>query len=317
MPELRHAAGELLRGLHPSLGNEDRARCERAILRVSQEAPRLRLLGCIDESSLALEESRVALAAARQAGPLPPNVPDFFISVHTKPVDPDARYRDAGLDPSSPAHAAILEMIRDLRQAVGDAQNCRNEGDGAIPPIELPEATWLQAKRLRGLLAEHSDVAELLRQEAWQSIGEALRQVAEVCSGPDDLARMEGITDVLGDLVSPAEAMGPDPKPDEAREVRFAEAQSWTCPAPRAEGALALLLVLRSLPRPAPENLLRLASDLAGDGAPEVRTNVVGNGHLLARQAPEALWAIFTERMLHESNRAVLASMCASLSIGA
>lgn len=313
MPELWHAAGELLRELHPSLGSDDRARCERAILSISKEIPRLRLLACIEESSLVLEESRAALAAARLAGPLPQNVPAFSMSIHAGPLDPDARYRDAGIDPSLPDHAVMLSAIHDLRQEMGEAQNTGKEGDEAVLTLDRAEEVWLRAKRLRGLVTEHAQAAELLRQEAWQYIGEALRQVAEVCSEPQDLARMDGALDVLRELISPAEALGPDPQPDEGREARFAEGRSWTYPAPRAEGTLALLLLLRSFRGPRPEELLRNASVLARDASPEVRTNLVGNLHLLASQAPETMWDIFTERMRHEPNRAVLASMCVSL----
>ena len=296
VPDVIHAAGDLIRALHPAMTVSDRLACEGAIMALPQARLRRQYLACLDPRFIALPSAKGERDLAEAGDGLPLHGPPVRFSTEVQELDPDWWLRDAGVDTEAEPNVSILALSRSIMEA--------NAGGDA----------WPEITRLFGLLASANAIHERVSATAWQAIAEKVCLAAESSRSQADLDKLPGIRELVLRLVDPSNELAPNCAPDAEREQRFAQSPSWSSPSPRVEGTCALMACLGAAPWTPEGELARALHRLMRDGAPEVRMQVQANLHRLAEAGPDEMWSAFEFAFSHEGNRGVLSSTVASLS---
>lgn len=303
--DLRYSAGELLRVLYPLLHPGERAACEAAILGASDAHIRATLLGLLDPALITRPDARDERSRVEATGDLPENTAPPGVEVTWRSGEEDWWFREGGADLNAEPDRTLRNLTAELEKAKAP--------DGEIGARRAAAAaTWPTVVALHGRLRS-SEGNDRVRAAAWQAVGEKAAEAAATSDSARELDEFQDLRAILDDLIRDGSGLPPDPARDPEREERFATGPGWGSPAPRVEGASALMFFLRACSPPAPSELLDAARRLAMDGAPEVRLQVLQALNLLGRSAPDTMWAMFEQAFEHEPNDAVLAAMLEAL----
>lgn len=306
LDDLSYPAGELLRVLHPFLQPAERALCEAAILGTTDAHVRATLLCLLDPALITHPDARDERSRIEAKGDLPENVAPRGIEVTWRAGEEDWWFREGGADLNAEPDKTLRELTAMLEGAKAP--------DGEVKARRaLTAAAWPTVIALHGRLKQSSEGNSRVRAAAWQAIGEKAAAAAAASASASELDDFQDLGSILDDLIRDGSGLAPDPVRDPKREDRFATGPSWSSPAPRVEGARALMYFLRASSPHAPPQLLGAARRLSEDGAPEVRLHVFQALNLMGRTAPDVMWAMFEHAFEHERNDAILAAMLEAL----
>ncbi len=304
--DVRYPAGELLRVVHPVLQPGERASCEAAILGITDANVRATLLGLLDPALITRPDARDERSRIEAIGDLPENTAPPGIEVTWRSGGDDWWFREAGADLNAEPDRTLRNLTAELERAKAP--------DGEVQARRAAAAaTWPVVVALHGRLARSSEGNDRVRAAAWHAVGAKVAEAAATSSSTQQLNDFHDLRAILDDLIRDGSGLAPIPLADPEREKRFAAGPSWSSPAPRVEGARALMFFLRACSPPVPAELLDTARRLAVDGAPEVRLHVLQALNLLAQSAPDTMWAMFERAFGRESNDAILAAMLEAL----
>lgn len=298
--------GEFLRAIFPGLDHSERGFIERAIRSIPDTFPaerreggehiRNRLLGCLSDSDLVTEETRQLLADLRAADAVPPNEPPVrFSGVTSSPYGEEEYLRDEGV----PVEAEANRRIRDLERPVDEfAHKYLN----SVPSQEDVDAVSPAMERLWLALAQadKDGVHQKQQDHAWDCLAAACGPIAKM----DGLSCDEGVGAFLREVLLKA-SQHPEPEPDPKYDAQFDEHPSWGRPAPRIEGAQAMILLARHPSCASPEVLEEIAR-LISDPVPAVRYQVISCLNALYRTAPDLMWRSVERLSKQEESRGVL-----------
>jgi hypothetical protein len=293
--DTRKPAGDLIRVLHPLLPASDQVEIERAILATNEYAQPV-LLGCLAEQNVASPEARARRSELQKERPLPPNREPLEISGGWVRQDEDWWLKEQGVDLSTEANGDLNREVRAVEAMK------RPEGDDSQKGSLLANG-WTAVQTLHDTLKARSDVPEALLMSAWNAIAEVADSAAQVSDSADDLARFQGIRQmVIGALNA---SLWPLPVPDAEREAAFARSPSWGSPAPRVQAAGAIMALARAEGRPNSE-LEELIEALARDPSPSVRHQILGRTNMVFDANRPLMWRLCEIGFGEETNEGVL-----------
>jgi hypothetical protein len=306
-----HLAGELLRAVFPGLTPSERAQVEQALLSIPDAMPpqrreageraRARLLGCLPEADLVLDETRHLVSELRAASAIPPNVSGVqFGTGWSTPYGEEEYLADEGVPVETEPNRTIRELERPVREFADRHLN-------SVPTPEEVETLLpsLQALRTALARADEDGVHQKQRDYAWGVLTRACARVAWIA----ELSCEEASGNLVRTVLLDASAH-PEPRPDAEHDAQFDEHPSWGGPAARIAAAEGAVLLARHSDCGGPD-LLQAVERLSRDPVPAVRFQIARPLNALARTAPDLMWRMIERMCRDEASRGVLQGLLA------
>jgi hypothetical protein len=211
-------------------------------------------------------------------------------SSHWAPYTTGDWLKERGVDPSTPAHAPILEAARAVEAA---SLACRGEAEPAIEPLTAA------IERLESALQEHGELAPDVDAHARAAWLRGWRRLLDATwhDAPLPIV-LRARTAYLAARSHPAPYVLP------SAEAEFESAPAFGNEDVRVFAAEGLVQIAAL--RDGDLEVLRALEDLAGDPAPEVRHVIARGLRFLAHDASEAARALAIRMLREEPNRYVL-----------
>jgi len=301
-----YSAGEYLKVIFPTLHQVERARIERAILKIPEnvsedhlmvgERVRNRLLGCLASESIVTSEARSLLDELQTKNAILSNEPAVRIGGQMDvPYSEEDYLADMGVPVEGEANKKIREFERPVKAFVDDHQN----SDPTLAEIRdvLPAIRELHDAFSS---ADADGVHPKQRDHSWGYIAAACSLIPknEQLSNDDELCAL--IRRVLLEA-----SHNPEPAQNPEYEAQFDEHPSWGLQVPRIEAAKGLIMLAR-LPTCAGSKVLEAIENLSKDPVPSVRFQIAACANFLYKTAQGLMWQIIECMCRDEPNRGVL-----------
>lgn len=286
--------GFMIGAVFPHLTPADRVRIERAVLSIpeaaSQERQRWaehtrdRLLGCLPADALATSETAALVSDLRASDGVPPNDPDFEVTVTSGPFGEEEYLTEMGV----PVDSVPNKRLREIEAPVKEfARTFSNE----IPSDEALANVLPNLKRLHAALAtaDSDGVHERQAEHARGHLAGACASIAKM----EDLRCQEDTGGFVRTVLVEA-SLGEVPAVDGDAGRRFVD-PSWGSPDARIEAASGLTAVSRHATCD-DSDVLDAVQRLACDPSPAVRFQVAQRLMYRYGRDPEWTWRM-VERM--------------------
>lgn len=286
--------GIMIGAVTPHLTRADRVRIERAILSIPKAASleqqrwaehtRDRLLGYLPADALATSEAAALMSDLRASDGVPPNDPDFEVTVTSGPLGEEEYLAEMGVPVGSEANKRLREIEAPVKEF---ARTFSNE----IPSDEAIANVLPNLKRLHAALttADSDGVHEQQAEHAWGHLAGACASIAKM----EDLRCQEDTGGFVRAVLLEA-SLGEVPAVDGDADRRFVD-PSWGSPDARIEAASGLMAVSRHATCD-DSDVLDAVQRLASDPAPAVRFQVAQRLMYRYGRDPEWTWRMI-ERM--------------------
>ena len=303
--------GRLNAALFLDLSETDRAKIERAILSIPDDASsehqswaewtRDRLLGCLPVDGLVIAESRERLSTLRAADAIPENEDGFTSQFGTRAVDEVELLAAEGV----PVDEEPNRRLRSLERPVTDFADAHlNEIPASQRLAEVfPHLTELHTA-LRS--SEADGVHEKQADSAWGSLAKACAAIAKMealnCQDEEGAFVRAVLLETSKNRV---------PTVDGDADERFVD-PTWGSPAARIEAAAGLVTILR-YPSCDDSDVLAAVERLIVDPAPCVRYQIACRLMYPYAHDPEWTWRMI-ERMARDPSIGVMRGLVRTLS---
>ena len=274
-------ARELLSVLYPLLGDAERRVVEQTLLDL-EECTRQEILKCLPLEKIASDGLRLQKQDLGSQQESPPNNANGGLGVGSFPGedtssslreedvgqshDDDWWLRDEGVDLTIEENARLRKMILMVERIWS------TDTDESID-LDAAKERWSHTVELQGCLESRNDIPMALSMSGWNALATAAVSATRTLRAPDDLDSFPGLMEiVLGSLTT---GFWPRAVTDPRSEQQFAKHQGWGLPAPRVEGAKALMSLCRVAPT-LDSTLTELAESLATDPSPAIRMQIIG-----------------------------------------
>jgi DNA replication protein DnaC len=298
-------AGEFLRAISPILGQSERERIERAILRIPEafsadrreaaEHVRNRLLGCLIDVELATEEARRVLEQLRAKNAVPSNEPPMRFTSWSGPYGEEEYLKDQGVPVEAEVNRKIREIERPVKEFVDKHLN-------STPTLDEVSSLLLPLQTLHDALlrADANGVHPRQRDHAWGNLAAACARIARTDGLSCEIPAGSFVRTIL--LAASRHA---EPAHDPEYDAQFDEHPSWGSPAPRIEAAEGLIALARN-PNCCTSEVMEALERLSNDPVPSVRFQIASGLNTLYKTAPELMWRLIERISRGEPSRGVL-----------
>ena len=314
--DTQQVARDLLLVLHPLLDDFERRKVEQAVLDLEERARRI-ILSRISLDKIVTDDLRSQKRdLGNQENPPPSqsrggfrsgsflgeesssSLPEGAIS---PPHDEDWWLREQGVDLTIRENAGLRKMISVVEQT------WKSGGQESID-LNSAQQGWPYVVDLLVGLESRSDIPIALSMSAWNALATAAAGATRAARDAEDLSSFPGLIEiVLGALTA---EFWPRSVNEIEREHQFAEHQGWELPAPRVEGARALMGLCRIAPT-LDLSLDDLAVSLARDPFPAVRMQVLQRAVTLRESNESLMWRLFEIGFSQEENAGVMSRFLA------
>lgn len=300
------AAGNFIREIYDLLKPDEKLKVENAILSITDDIPenknpeyfkqhRDRLLGCIADKELILEDSRSIVDNLKKSNAIPPNTPLYSIETSwSKEYTDDDYFIEQGVSLETPEHKMIIHLENQLKDFATTFQN-------SPPTISKADEILPKVLDLEKTLKEKSDkINQNLKDLAWGYISKACERIASIESLKyrTKLGRnIKRLLLILSDF--------PMPSPNPEQDAQFSKFQSWGSPAARIDAASGLILLARH--KDFLDNQIKNALDkLAKDLVPAVRFQIAMRLNAILFTSPDLMWRLLKIYSTDERNDGVI-----------
>lgn len=311
-------ARELLSILYPLLEDAERRVVEQALLDL-EEWTRQTILKCLPLDKIvsdALRSQKQDLGGEEGSSPEKANggfrigspsgedtSSSFREEAAWRPNDGDRWLREEGVDRMIEENARLRKMISTVERV------WPNDAEESID-LNAAQQGWSHVVELQAGLESHSNIPMALSMSGWNALAKAAVSAIRTARAPDDLDSFPGLIEIV--LGSLATGFWPRAARDPETEQQFAEHQGWESPAPRVEGAKALMCLCRIAPTLEPA-LSELAEALATDPSPAIRMQVIGQAVTLRESNSRLMNKLFEIGFSTEENAGVLSRFLARI----
>lgn len=297
-------ACELLSILYPLLEDAERQVVEQALLDL-EDWTRQEILTCLPLDKIVsdvLRSQKQDLGSQEESSPNRTNSPAREEAVWQS-HDDDWWLRKEGVD------LTIEENTR-MRKIISTVERIWPTGTEESIDLNAAREIWSHVVELQAGLGSRSDIPMALSMLGWNALAEAAVSAARTARAPDDLDSFPGLIEiVLGSLTT---HFWPRAARDPAVEQQFADHQGWESPAPRVEGAKALMCLCRIAPMLDP-TLNELAESLATDPSPAIRMQIIGRAVTLRKSNGPLMNKLLEIGFEREENSGVLSRFLAGI----
>lgn len=300
------AAGNFIRAIYDYLELEEKVKVEEAIISIAQDIPedknpefaehnRNRLLGCIVDKDLVLEETKKIAEYLKENNAVPPNSPLFSIETSwSKAYTEEDFLEEQSVSLVTPEHKRILELQNPLKEFASKYQNTSpalSDANEILPALLGME---------NALQTDADKIDPHVKDLAWGYLAQACERIATIAS-------LDCKTQLGGDVKRLFFTLAnyPVPTPDPEQDAPFSKFQAWGSPSPRIEAASGLIL-LAHLPNCCDEEILGRVQGLAKDSVPAVRFQIAVRLNVLLKTAPDLMWSLLAFYATEEINNGVI-----------
>jgi hypothetical protein len=299
------AAGNFVRAIYDLLDPVEKSKVEDAILSISKDAPvdqdselaehlRNRLLGCIVDKDLVLDETRRIAKELIENDAIPSNTPMFSIESFSKAYTDEDILTEQGVSLETPEHKQILKLQNLVKEFASSHQN-------TSPTLSKANEILPVLLDLEGALHAHSDkIDSHIKDFAWGYLAQACERIASIESLDCKTELGKNIKRLLLQLAS-----YPLPAPTAEQDEQFSKFQSWGSPAARIDAASGLILLAR-FQECFDDQLQKSIEMLSRDGVPAVRFQIAIRANALLKTAPDLMWSLLNYYATDEINDGVI-----------
>lgn len=305
---LRKELGDAIAVVFGLLEEEARVRIEQAILSVTYEEARDRLIGCIPGEQIVTSAVRSRLSEMQATQSVPPNVPMFSSSSSLEPFVSDGWLRDLGIPMDAPENSHLHALMEPVKAIVGHARRT-NEQKGKSHALDTgPDLSvaWASIQALFDHLSASNANATVV-ETAWENLAEAAHWAAQTVKAEDRVIDQIEALLAVGALSGSARTRG-----DSARGLCVLSSKSNGVASragvqieslardPSKDVRLWVANDLRYLERFAQEALMRAVDELTSlESDPMVLMALVGSLNSVANQASSRRsWALAKLRQI-------------------
>ena len=311
-------ARELLSLLYPLLEDAERRVVEQALLDL-EEWTRQEILSCLPLDKIVsdvLRSQKQDLGSRKESSLNKTNrgfrigslsgqttSSSFREEAVWQPHDDDWWLREEGVDLTIEENARLRKIISTVERI------WPTDTDESID-LNTARGDWSHVVALQAGLESRSDIPMALSMSGWNALVNAAGSAIRTTRVPDDLDAFPGLIEiVLGSLTT---GFWPRSTRDPAVEQQFAEHQGWELPAPRVEGAEALMCLCQIAPTLEP-TLNELAESLATDPSPAIRMQIIGRAVTLRKSNRPLMNKLLEIGFEREENSGVLSRFLAGI----
>lgn len=300
------AAGNFIGAIYDYLDRDEKIQVEKTILSIAEDVPedknqefaerhRDRLLGCIRDKDLALDESRRIIEYLTKNKAVPENSPLFSMgeTSWSQYTDEDV-LREQGVSLEIPEHKQILRLqntLRDYRDVYRNTSPSLSKANEILSTVLTLEDV---------LNISSGKIDQHVKDYAWGYIAEACETIASAEQLDCQTELSKNIKRLLLLLANYA-----SPEPNSEQDEQFGKFQSWGSPSARINAASGLILLAR-FPDCLDNQLRSSLARLAKDDVAAVRFQIAVQLNVLSRTAPDLMWSLLNFYATDEINNGVI-----------
>ncbi len=301
--ETRYEVGEFLKVASRHLDIDKRSLIEEAILLLPSEGggdkeeteylkkDRDRLLACIPEDLLVLDESRKILARLKRES-MPINRPVFEFYSYSEPFSQEDWLKEKGVDVDKKENQTIRQYFPAIERFTSTCFNMKPTLDSVTEAIP-------QLMDMYRVLSERPDAEELVLEIGWAKLGSGVAKICEIADElPADIFNF--CRQVILDCAS-----SPFPKYDPKYHDTF-DSPGWSSSS-RVEAAQGIVWIAS---RKSDRELLVSIRNLCFDKVPSVRYLTIRYLSLLSKKESDYFWQLVSDIEENEKTNGVRIVLC-------
>ena len=219
------------------------------------------------------------------------------------PKDDDWWLREEGVDLTIEENARLKQLTSAVEQI---EQGC-SEGSSGLNSIQQG---WQQVVDLKAALESRGNIPMALRMSGWNALAAVAAKVTLSARTSDDLGQFPSLFEIVLGSLTPGFWPQAERSPNDERQ--FADFGGWGSPAPRVEGARAIMGLCRAASTFEPR-LDALVGSLAKDPSPAVRMQILSLAGTLRGSNEPLMQEILEVGFYSEDNERVLSCLLAGI----